>query len=181
MFDPVSLFDPALATPTERAVLMCIERIGELERKLQEAERTSIANLLTVTGEDHIVVYIETICFVLGLSPQEFLRRKQSVFHMSVPRGAHVWAMFPRILEWAASTLHNPAALRRAEELHSACFPAAATCPFWSTEFDCTLPDEEYRRRSDVIAMLRVLTVGEAERLWEWRLVRAGWRRGQAP
>jgi hypothetical protein len=179
MSDPVAVSDPSVASPTERAVLMCIERIDELERKVQDterklrdSERNSFVHLLTVTGEFQIIVYVEVACFVLGLSPEEFVRRKKNMFrHMA----SSVWDMLVDVVAWAMTARHDPVALERAEELHRACFSGAPPPPpFWSTEF-AVLTDREMSKRINVMAMIRMLTESEAEAMWEWRIARAGW------
>ncbi len=78
MPDPVAVFDPSLATAAERALLMCIERIDELERRLQDAERrlqdaecNSLVTLMAA-ARYRIVVYIEMMCdYVAGVPSRD--------------------------------------------------------------------------------------------------------------
>ena len=179
MSDPLTVFDPASATATERAVLMLIERVDDLERRLQEAERKTFAHLLTVTCAQLFVVYVEALCYVLGLPPREFERLKRSMFTLP-SRFSSIWGTLTDVVAWAASTRHDPAALKRAEELHGVMFLGAqsAPAPFWSPDFTplvTTEEDREMARRTNVVSMLRHLSVTEVEGLWEWRLIRAGW------
>ena len=120
--DPVAVFDPSLATAAERALLMCIERIDELERRLQDAERrlqdaecNSLVTLMAA-ARYRIVVYIEMMCFVLGASPIEHADRiggSTSVFDSE----------YTAVFNWAAAC-DDPVALARASELHRVCFPS---------------------------------------------------------
>ena len=179
--DPITVFDPALATTTERAVLMLIERVDELERRLQQAERNTFAHLLTVTGAGYIIVYVETLCFVLGLEPIEFHRRKTSSLSLyAASPNCSVWGTLTKVIAWALSTNHDPASLSRAEGLHRVMFKGAQhpPAPFWSPKFapPVTVEDDnDMMMRTNVVAMLRHLSVTESEEMWEWRLVRAGW------
>ena len=167
MSDPIAVFDPSLATASERAILMCIKRIDELERRLQDAERrlqdadrNTAVHLLTVTGEDCFNVYVETMCFILGDSPIEHRSRLEP------------------ICDWAQRVKHDSVALKRAEQLHYACFfplNAQIQPPLWSPEF----PRVAFQNQTklNTIKMLRLLSADEAARLWEWRLIKAGWIR----
>jgi hypothetical protein len=172
MSDPIAVFDPSLATASERAILMCIERIDELERRLQDAEsrlqdadRNTAVHLLTVTGDDCFNVYVETMCFILGASPIEHRSRLEPL-HLR------------RVFDWAQSLKHDSVALKRAEQLHNACFfplNAQIQPPLWSPEF----PRVAFHNQTkmNTIKMLRLLSADEAARLWEWRLIKAGWIR----
>jgi hypothetical protein len=178
--DPVAVFDPSLATAAERALLMCIERIDELERRLQDAERrlqdaecNSLVNLMTA-ARYRIVVYIETMCFVLGASPIEHADRiggSTSVFDSE----------YTAVFNWAAAC-DDPVALARASELHRACFPSMDGHPpsppsITSPAFRFAMISGVYnvQTQANVVAMLRALSADEVERMREWRLIRTRW------
>jgi hypothetical protein len=189
MSDPIAVFDPSLATASERAILMCIKRIDELEcrlqdaeRRLQDADRNTAVHLLTVTGEDCFSVYVETMCFILGASPIEHRSRLEPIREVTLK--------LRHVIEWAQSVGHDSVALKRAEQLHHACFFSMNTQtqqqphpqpPLWSRMWLLSSPEfprvafQNMCERMNTVKMLRLLSADEAARLWEWRLIKAGW------
>lgn len=173
---PLSIFDIKIASPSEQAILMCIERMDELEKKLQIAEksqcdnkRASCIHIIASSCTSNFSVYIDLMCFSLGENPKDYCEKRKQCETLK------------NIVTMCAAACNNNAALQRAEQLHFSCFGFGTKephpPPYWSSEFQppVVLQKWNFPNPMNTIAMLKLLTAAELENFCEWKLMCANW------
>jgi hypothetical protein len=164
-----ALLDVDGASPVERAVLMCIERIDALEERnrcLEEQAKTGERRVRTLLDRVTMVVarrsdvYYNIFAYLLGVPPVEMpmlniLNEKDCLLFFE-RRGS------------------DDEGLARALELHGAVFPGLR--PIWEGCCDTCLAIEHFPSEYSIARLIELLTLEELEGFWEWRIKFACWR-----
>lgn len=176
-----ALIDLSKASPMERAILMCIERIdvleernnrlesktAEIERRAEEIERRAriLLNLGTIgiaTGSD---VYSNIFAYLLGV-PSD---RPDMVPNMQ--EDSDCLAFFE--LRGDLGRDAREGKLARALELHQAVFPGLR--PIWEGCSDSYRAVWDVTTKYSVARLIEMLTLEELDGFWEWRLKYTRW------
>lgn len=172
--DDLRVFDVESATVHEKATIMCISRIDDLERRLHNMElrleserladeKSSLVNVIA-SCDDRAQIYVDVFSFLLGMSAKDRVRRRDSpvVF-----------------LVWHVSSTKNDALIvvpARATELHR---HIDAHPPLW--EFRHARDDYDLLLAwtstlgTGMYDVLSDMTLSELRGYWRWRLAHTRW------
>lgn len=167
-----ALLDVDGASPVERAVLMCIERIDALEERnrcLDEHARTgerrvrTLLDRVTMVVASRTEVYYNVFAYLLGVPPD----RPDEMSMPNIFNEKECLSFFER-------RGNDTEGLARALELHGEVFPGLR--PVWEGCCDTCLALKRIPPEHSVARLVELLTLEELEGFWEWRLKFACWR-----
>jgi hypothetical protein len=168
-----ALLDVDGASPVERAVLMCIERIDALEErnrcleeqaKIGERRERTLLDRVTMVVAGRAEVYFNIFAYLLGVPPD----RPDEMPMPNIFDEKECLSFFER------RRGREDERLARALELHGAVFPGLR--PVWEGCCDTCLALKRVPSEHSVARLIELLTLEELEGFWEWRLKFVCWR-----